>query len=102
MPVLESVTIHVRRGGEQEFEASAKEATALLRSSRGCLGTELRRGLELPSTYLLLVWWSSLDDHLVGFRQGPLYEHFRALMSPHYEAAPDLYHFSDPVGIEER
>lgn len=52
------------------------------------------RGVEQPSTYLLLVEWQTLEDHTVGFRQSAPYQQWRALLHHFYDPFPVVQHFA--------
>ena len=67
--VLELAILDVIRGKEDEFERAFKEAKGIIASMPGFLSLELQRCLEAQNRYLLLVRWSRLEDHTVGFRQ---------------------------------
>ena len=45
---------------------------------------------------LLLVEWSRLEDHTVGFRGSPDYQRWRSLLHSFYEPFPTVEHF-EPV-----
>jgi heme-degrading monooxygenase HmoA len=53
--ILEVAILDVRPGSEAAFEAAFAEARPLIASIDGFLGLELRRCLEKPSRYVLLV-----------------------------------------------
>ena len=66
--VLESGTLPVIPGKEDEFEAAFEQAKSLIAGSPGCISVELRRKVEVPNEYLLLVQWETIEDHTEGFR----------------------------------
>ena len=53
----------------------------------------LARSIESPNTYLLLVEWDHLDDHMIGFRQSTEYEKWRNLLHHFYEPFPVVEHY---------
>ena len=40
-----------------------------------------------------MIFWDSLDDHMVGFRQGPLFAQWRAIVGPFFAQPPQVEHF---------
>ena len=40
----------------------------------------MRRGIENPDSFILLVQWDSVDDHMKGFRESPAFTEWRALL----------------------
>jgi heme-degrading monooxygenase HmoA len=93
-PVLEMAVLDVRPGREQEFEAAFAEAKSIIAASHGFQGLELRHCVERENRYLLLISWATLDDHVVGFRQGPDYPRWKALLHHFYDPHPTVAHFT--------
>lgn len=91
--ILEHARLSVRPGAEANFEASFAEARAIISSMPGFEGLTLSRGLEQPSTYLLLVRWRRLQDHTEGFRGSAEYERWRTLLHHFYEPFPTVEHY---------
>jgi heme-degrading monooxygenase HmoA len=58
---------------------------------------ELRRCLEAPGRYLLLVHWQRLEDHTVGFRQSAEYQRWRALLHHFYDPFPTVEHYGQSL-----
>jgi heme-degrading monooxygenase HmoA len=57
----------------------------------------IQRGLttvESPERYVLHIFWDTLEDHTVGFRQGPLFAQWRAIVGPFFAAPPVVEHFT--------
>src|SRR3954447_3626144 len=49
----------------------------------------LDRCLETPTRYLLLVEWSQLEDHTIGFRESPEYSTLASAPSSLLRAIPE-------------
>lgn len=95
--ILEHAVLDVVAGQETDFEWAFGEARELISASPGFLGLELLRCLETPSRYLLLVRWETLEDHTVGFRQGPAYVRWSALLHKFYSPFPVVEHYSSAL-----
>ena len=93
--VLEHALLHVRCGEERTFEESLAKARPLISVSPGFISMEVRPALEKTGTYLLLVRWSSVDDHKVGFRTSERYQAWRELLHHFYEPMPSIMYFGD-------
>lgn len=93
-PILEIALLQVVPGQDDAFELAFAEAQSIISSMEGYLGHELRRCLERPHTYALLVRWRSLEDHTVGFRQSPEYERWKAMLHHFYDPFPTVEHFT--------
>jgi heme-degrading monooxygenase HmoA len=95
--ILESALLDVKPGAEAAFEAALAEARPLIAATPGFRSIAVRRCLETPNRYLLLVEWEKLEDHTVGFRQSARYEKWRALLHHFYDPFPRVEHFADSV-----
>ena len=95
--VLERAIIDVKPGSEPAFEAAIEQAKRVIAQAAGFRSLTLRRGIERSSTYLLLVEWDTLDDHIQGFRESELFGRWRELIGPHFASAPEVEHFGEPV-----
>ena len=92
--VLERALITVTPGREEEFEQAFATAREQLTGARGFRGGTLSRGLESPSTYLLLLEWDTLEDHTEGFRGSPRFTEWRRLLGPFFADAPAVEHYA--------
>ena len=77
----------------EAFEAAFEEARALLAAAPGHQRHELRRCLERPGRYLLLVWWDTLESHTEGFRGSADYARWKALLHHFYDPFPEVEHY---------
>jgi heme-degrading monooxygenase HmoA len=94
--ILETAVLNVRAGQEADFEAAMKRARPLIAASAGFLSMEVRRCIETPNRYLLLVAWEKLEDHTTGFRQSARYQEWRALLHHFYDPFPLVEHYEAP------
>jgi len=90
--ILEIAQIAVKAGMEEAFEAGVAAATPLFRRARGCVSMELRRSIEIPSRYRLLVKWETLEKHTVDFRGSEDFQTWRGLVSHCFDGAPEVEH----------
>ena len=91
--VLEHALLSVRPGQEDDFEAAFAAAKAVIAASPGFQGLRLSRCLERPGTYLLLVEWDRLEDHIDGFRGSPGYQQWRQQLHHFYDPFPTVEHY---------
>jgi len=94
--IVEHAWLPVSEGREEEFIASITSALSLIESAPGCHGAEVRRQIENPSTFLLLVRWESVEAHL-AFRTTELFEQWRARTHPFYATPATVTHFDEPL-----
>ena len=98
--ILEFAQITIRLGGESQFEAVFPAAIKVLGSSKGYLSHDLRRSVEKPNRYALIVQWQTLEDHTVGFRGSPAFAEWRARIGPFLESPPVVEHFQAVAGAD--
>ena len=95
--ILEAAVLNVRPGEAARFEAAMARARPLIEASPGFRGMELRRCIEEPERYLLLVRWDRLEDHMDGFRRSDRYAQWRAALHHFYDPSPAVWHYGDPL-----
>ena len=98
--ILEVAVLDVRAGEGARFEAAFRRAEPLIAAAAGHQRHELRRCLELPDRYLLLVWWATLEDHTRGFRGSAAYQELKALLHHFYDPFPVVEHYAPLAGAE--
>lgn len=93
--VLEVADITIRPGEQAAFEeAVTRGVETVIAKAVGFRGYKVNRGIESPERYLLMIFWDTLEDHTVGFRQGPLFAQWRAIVGPFFAAPPVVEHFT--------
>ena len=90
---LEVAILNVRPGQAAEFETAMRKARSLIEASPGFAGIDVRRCVETPNRYLLLVSWQALEDHTIGFRQSDRYQQWRELLHHFYDPFPTVEHY---------
>lgn len=96
--VLEVATITVTPGAEEVFLASYRGARDVLAGTDGCRSVRMTRGVESPSTFVLLVEWDSVEAHEENFRQTDRFTAWREAIGPHFAGAPHVEHYADVDG----
>ncbi len=91
--VLEMAVLHVKPGSAAEFQEAFREAEPMISEAAGHISHELHRCLEDPNRFLLLVRWSTLEDHTRGFRGSPNYQRWKALLHHFYDPFPEVLHY---------
>jgi heme-degrading monooxygenase HmoA len=93
--ILEVADIRIQPGRQAEFdEAIERGLTTVISQAKGFRGWKVNKGIESPERYLLQIFWDTLEDHTVGFRGGPLFGQWRALVGPFFAQPPQVEHFT--------
>ena len=91
--ILEIAPLAIRAGQAAQFEAAFADAQRIISAMPGYLAHELQRCVERPDHYVLLVRWTTLDAHEVGFRQSPQYQEWKRLLHHFYDPFPTVLHY---------
>lgn len=94
--ITEVVDIRILPGRQAEFDAAIVDGvTSVIARARGFRGWSVRRGIESPERYLLTIWWDSVEDHMVGFRESEDFARWRAIVGPYFAQPPQVEHFAE-------
>jgi heme-degrading monooxygenase HmoA len=99
--ILELATLNVIPAREAQFEDAFRKAQRIISSMPGYRSHDLRRCVETPNRYILLVNWDSLEDHTVGFRGSSGYQEWKRLLHHFYDPFPVVEHYSGVPGIPD-
>ncbi len=78
--------------GNQLIEAYEKAAEPLLTSGH-CLAYEVSRCVDEPEAIVVRIEWDSAEGHLQGFRSGPQFPAFFALIRPFVKQIEEMRHY---------
>ena len=93
--ILEIAEIRIAPGQQAAFdEAIVRGLTTVASQAKGFRGWKVNKCIESPERYVLHIFWDTVEDHTVGFRQGPLFAQWRAIVGPFFAAAPVVEHFT--------
>jgi len=97
--IVEHVDITVEPGREGEFEAAFALGREVVAKAKGFRWARLVRGVEAPSSFLLLIGWDTLEDHTVGFRESELFPQWRAIVGPLFAVPPTIVHYEGDLSL---
>jgi heme-degrading monooxygenase HmoA len=95
--ILEHALFAIKEGQGKDFEGAFVLARTFLESAEGCRKAEMRACIERDDSYLLLVWWDSLEAHTKGFRESQNFVEWRAILGPYFAAPPQVHHYEMPI-----
>ncbi len=92
--ILELADIRIHPGQNAAFEEAIERGLkTVIHTAKGFQGYKVNRGVESPERYLLQVFWDTLEDHTVGFRQSPAFAQWRAIVGSFFATPPVVEHF---------
>ncbi|MFZ9297563.1 MAG: antibiotic biosynthesis monooxygenase family protein [Hylemonella sp.] len=93
--ILELADIQIHPGQQAAFdEAIQRGVNTVISKARGFRGFKVNKGVERPERYLLMIFWDTLEDHTVHFRQSPAFTEWRSIVGSFFAVAPTVEHFS--------
>lgn len=92
--ILELADIRIQPGQQAAFDAALEQGVReVISQAKGFRGYKVNRGIESPERYLLMIFWETLENHTVDFRQSPAFAQWRAIVGPFFAAPPAVEHF---------
>jgi heme-degrading monooxygenase HmoA len=93
--ILELADILIQPGKQAEFDAAVRRGVEqIISRAKGFHGYKINKGIESPERYVLTIFWETLENHMVDFRQSPAYQEWRAIVGPYFAAPPTVEHFT--------
>jgi heme-degrading monooxygenase HmoA len=93
--ILEIADIRILPGQQAAFaEALQRALTTVASQAKGMQGWKVNQGVESPERFILQIFWATLEDHTVGFREGPLFAQWRAIIGPFFAQPPQVEHYA--------
>jgi quinol monooxygenase YgiN len=90
---VEIIRYNISKENQSNFEQAYTSAAQYLRSSKYCLGYQLIHGKEEPNHYIVIIHWTSMEEHLNGFRKSPEFMPFFNLVKPFYNNIEEMKHY---------
>jgi heme-degrading monooxygenase HmoA len=92
--ILELADIRIQPGQQAAFEKAIELGlSSVIAKAKGFRGAKVNHGIENPERYVLQIFWETLEDHTVGFRESPLFTEWRAIVGPFFAGPPQVEHF---------
>lgn len=92
--ILEVADIRIQPGRQAEFDAAIQHGVnTVISQAKGFAGFKVNKGIESPERYLLMIWWETLENHTVDFRESPAFLEWRGIVGPFFAQPPQVEHF---------
>jgi heme-degrading monooxygenase HmoA len=93
--ILELADLRIQPGKQQEFDAAIQRGlNEVIVKSKGFCGYKINQGIESHERYVLMIFWETLENHTVDFRESPAFTEWRAIVGPYFAAPPSVEHFT--------
>jgi hemoglobin len=91
--IVEYIRYRVEPERADDFLAAYAGGAEVLQRDSRCLAYEVSRGHEEPDRFVVRIEWSSLADHLEGFRRSPEFGAFFAAVRPFFGDIEEMKHY---------
>ena len=92
--ILELADIRIHAGQQAAFEeAIARGVSTVIAQAKGFRGYKINQGIENPERYILEIFWETLENHTLDFRQSAAFNDWRAIVGPFFAEPPTVEHF---------
>ena len=92
--ILELADIRIHPGQQAAFDEAIQRGLAtVISQAKGFQGFKVNKGIESPERYILQIFWATLENHTVDFRESPLFTQWRAIVGPFFASPPVVEHF---------
>lgn len=93
--ILEIADIRIQPGKQAEFDAAIlRGLQQVIMKAKGFCGYKINKGVESPERYVLMIFWETLENHTVDFRQSPAFAEWRSIVGPYFAVPPAVEHFT--------
>lgn len=90
---VEIIRYNILASQHDSFEKAYTNAGELLKQSSYCLGFEIIHGEDEPDHYIVIIKWTSKDDHLNSFRKSKNFMPFFNIIKPFYNSIEEMKHY---------
>ncbi|KAF3997690.1 antibiotic biosynthesis monooxygenase family protein [Glaciimonas immobilis] len=93
--ILELADIRIQPGKQAEFDVAIQRGIAeAISTAKGFSGFTIQKGIDTPERYILMIYWETLENHTVDFRESAAFAVWRGIVGPFFAAPPTVEHFS--------
>ncbi len=93
--ILELADIRIQPGQQDAFDVAIQRGMdEVISKAQGFSGYKINKGIESPERYVLTIFWETLENHTVDFRESPAFLQWRAIVGPFFASPPVVEHFT--------
>jgi len=92
--ILEIADIRIQSNQGAEFDSAIQRGLEqIITKSTGYVSHQVHKCIETPERYVLMIWWQTLENHTIDFRQSPAFQEWRGIVGPFFASPPHVEHF---------
>ncbi len=86
----------------ENFETAYNAAGKHLKASKYCLAYQVIRGSDEPDHYIVIIHWTSKEEHINGFRKSVEFMPFFNLVKPFFSNIDEMKHYDLTTNLWKR
>lgn len=90
---VEVIRYNIPQDKSAAFEKAYADAGKHLQASPYCLEYKVLHGNDEPDHYIVIIHWTSKEEHLQGFRKSSAFMPFFNLVKPFYNNIEEMKHY---------
>jgi quinol monooxygenase YgiN len=90
---VEVIRYNIPQDKSAAFEKAYADAGKHLQASPYCLEYKILHGNDEPNHYIVIIHWTSKEEHLQGFRKSSAFMPFFNLVKPFYNNIEEMKHY---------
>jgi heme-degrading monooxygenase HmoA len=91
--IVELAILYIKENESDAFEKAFYLASSIIASMDGYIKHDLKKCIEKENKYLLLVHWTTIEAHEIGFRKSDKYQEWKKLLHHFYDPFPEVEHY---------
>ncbi len=93
--ILELADIRIETGRQPEFDAAiVRGVEQVISRAKGFRGYQVHKGIESPERYVLMIFWETLENHTIDFRESAAFLEWRKIVGSYFTMPPTVEHFT--------
>lgn len=91
--VVEIAILEAKPGEADNMRKGLEAARKIISQANGYIDSTFQQGIEDPNRFVLYIKWQTVEDHMNGFRQGPLFPAWRSHWAQYMGGTPNVQHY---------
>lgn len=93
--ILEIADIRIHPGQQAAFDIAIQSGLEqVISKAKGYIEHRVNKSIETPERYALMIFWETLENHTVDFRESPAFLEWRGFVGPFFAVPPHVEHFT--------
>lgn len=93
--ILELVDILIHQGQQADFDTAIRRGlNEVIAQAKGFKGFQINKGIESPERYVVMIYWETIENHTIDFRESPAFSAWRSIVGPYFVRPPIVEHFT--------